>query len=644
MQKIYERIDWKNYPSQDTPLNEDNLNKMDFAINEIDKRVVELYGYEEVAKNYANKAATGATNSEYQAQISKSYATGDSGIRSGEQTSNAQYFMEQTQKIKDSIPGEYIETSQNAIISTAQGTSLSLETARGGVRVNKVVGKTYKSKNLISVNNFTNKSRDTKNYFQAQIQGLKDGKFVATLASYIYNEPQSISFSFVVDSRFDAIRLKHNGSNADIIIFTLPISIFGKYTLSANVVGVNTTVVDGLVLTNIMLNEGSEALPYEPYGLFSVGDMGAITVQEHGKNLISFPFSNTTQTSNGVTYTVNDDQSLTINGTSGTSDSQIWLQSPVKANCIKAKKGEKYMALIFGNDISGNVRVQCASATSLLQTSGFTYYSSASINSPTLGLATIQEDCYLGIRVSVSKGGKNVDNARITAMLVKVNDDGTYPTEYEPYRAKDVIIPLSEPLYEQNVLDVENQQIVKKYAKIDKDFSFGSITRRTNTIRFVINTPNKVMCESADVGIRIMSNIPTNIPDYYWSKDEIGVCELLNKSMNAIVVSIPISVSDSEIVDYINKNVVVLYELATPTTEPLTPEQVKALHSLVSYKDETFIDTTDKYAKATFEVEYGSGENSALTLQNHNMIIENRIMIQEEIVNLTALMLENINN
>ena len=42
MQKAYSRIEWENYPSTDTPLNETNLNKMDVALNTVDNRVVEM--------------------------------------------------------------------------------------------------------------------------------------------------------------------------------------------------------------------------------------------------------------------------------------------------------------------------------------------------------------------------------------------------------------------------------------------------------------------------------------------------------------------------------------------------------------------------------------------------------------------------
>lgn len=43
MDKLYKRINFENAPSQKTPLNEENLNKMDSAIDELDDRVIQTY-------------------------------------------------------------------------------------------------------------------------------------------------------------------------------------------------------------------------------------------------------------------------------------------------------------------------------------------------------------------------------------------------------------------------------------------------------------------------------------------------------------------------------------------------------------------------------------------------------------------------
>ena len=42
MQKIYSRINWENFPSEKTAVNESNLNKMDLAIDNLDDRVVAM--------------------------------------------------------------------------------------------------------------------------------------------------------------------------------------------------------------------------------------------------------------------------------------------------------------------------------------------------------------------------------------------------------------------------------------------------------------------------------------------------------------------------------------------------------------------------------------------------------------------------
>ena len=42
MNKAYQRIEWENYPSEETPINEANLNKMDSAIDTLDNRVISI--------------------------------------------------------------------------------------------------------------------------------------------------------------------------------------------------------------------------------------------------------------------------------------------------------------------------------------------------------------------------------------------------------------------------------------------------------------------------------------------------------------------------------------------------------------------------------------------------------------------------
>ena len=61
MQKAYQRINWENEPSTATPINEDNLNAMDYSLNLIDDRVIELAAYKETMEEKVTQAAASAT-------------------------------------------------------------------------------------------------------------------------------------------------------------------------------------------------------------------------------------------------------------------------------------------------------------------------------------------------------------------------------------------------------------------------------------------------------------------------------------------------------------------------------------------------------------------------------------------------------
>ena len=91
-------------------------------------------------------------------------------------------------------------------------------------------------------------------------------------------------------------------------------------------------VMNGVAINNVtvypMLNTGDSALPYMPYftGLKNAYFKG---LRSTGRNLIPFPYSENTETINGVTFTVNDDGSVTVNGTA-TSQINFFFASSLK--------------------------------------------------------------------------------------------------------------------------------------------------------------------------------------------------------------------------------------------------------------------------------------------------------------------------
>ena len=108
--------------------------------------------------------------------------------------------------------------------------------------------------------------------------------------------------------------------------------------------GVETTG-NTITYSKIMLNEGSTALPYEPYGY-------KVPVVVNGKNLLQN--NATSQTKNGVTFTVNEDKSISCNGTaSGNAffkigDIQL-NKNCIMSGCSEGGDNNSYLMRLYNN-------------------------------------------------------------------------------------------------------------------------------------------------------------------------------------------------------------------------------------------------------------------------------------------------------
>ena len=79
----------------------------------------------------------------------------------------------------------------------------------------------------------------------------------------------------------------------------------------------------------IMLNKGSTTLPYQPY-FTGLRDSKVTAVESVGANLIPFPYIETTKTNNGVAFTVNEDGTVTANGTAVNYNATLQLANNVQ--------------------------------------------------------------------------------------------------------------------------------------------------------------------------------------------------------------------------------------------------------------------------------------------------------------------------
>ena len=95
---------------------------------------------------------------------------------------------------------------------------------------------------------------------------------------------------------------------------------------------------------NIQIELASTPTSYTEY----VADFSAVNVTRCGKNLLEYPYVETTLTRNGITFTDNGDGTITANGTA-TADTQFKLQDrtvyPKNYNPFKYLIGEKVLVL-----------------------------------------------------------------------------------------------------------------------------------------------------------------------------------------------------------------------------------------------------------------------------------------------------------
>ena len=164
-------------------------------------------------------------------------------------------------------------------------------------------------------------------YFVYKAMNLKQGVTYTLSASGNYSFGGSATI-FIYDSA--------QGQSAYIPLLTDTSTTFtpAKNINNTNcylVIPANRTVSGTL---KPQLELGSTATAYTPY----ISDLSTVTVTRCRKNLIPYPYTDTTKTLNGITFTVNSDGSVTVNGTA-TAQAYFRLQQP-----FSLKKGQYFFS------------------------------------------------------------------------------------------------------------------------------------------------------------------------------------------------------------------------------------------------------------------------------------------------------------
>lgn len=394
------------------------------------------------------------------------------------------------------------------------------------------------------------------------------------------------------------MQLVHNGSVlytiTDGTSFNLTQEIIDSPTFSANLYfngGVGNTIIAGTVKPMLYQDgdgtfevfTGGKPGPNQDYPLpiESVGDGGSVQIDSCCKNLVKN--TATTQTKNGITFTVNEDGTVNVNGTA-TSDVSLFVFTNLQ-NVLKV--GEKY---ILNGSPNG-----CSIDTCYMEINHIWYGDIGD------GSAFTYKEgitgCYIVVRSGITVSNK-VFKPMIRLATVK---DGSY----EQHKKSTAKVPLTEPLYGIpvssggnytdengqllicNEIDLARNVLVKNLAR---DIFNGSDDELWyfNALQVSGKYSYYIKIDNAAVIARALSNAFI-FKSWYSNPWEINQDIVSITGDNWLYLYTDFKTVD-ELKAYLSANpVTVIYELAEPVETPLTEEQVVALDSIRTYEPTTNI-------------------------------------------------------
>lgn len=201
--------------------------------------------------------------------------------------------------------------------------------------------------------------------------------------------------------------------------FLLGTGSIGSFSLTidnpkAKYMRITTPNISESDLETVQVEIGSTATAYTPY----ISDFSTVTVNRCGKNILEYPYVETTLTRNGLTFTDNKDGTITVNGTA-TADTQFRLQDtiiyPNNFNPFNSLIGKKVY-------ISGSPEGSTKDTYAIQWISAGVYGN---------GVMTVTKSSYYRFAIFV-KSGITVENLVFKPQI----ELGTTATSYEPYQGQ----------------------------------------------------------------------------------------------------------------------------------------------------------------------------------------------------------------
>lgn len=341
---------------------------------------------------------------------------------------------------------------------------------------------------------------------------------------------------------------------------------------------------------NIMLNSGSEALPYEPYTggqpspspeypqeIVNAGRYNEETqkweyeVTVQGKNLIPFPYMDgSSKTQNGITFAVQEDGGVKVNGTA--TRTTYFNFCEIDFGDITMTKGAPTNGKYVVSGSIENVEVRYDSG-----------------NNRTFAMVT---------------NGTTVNNQIIYPQV----EYGTEPIPYEKYRSQTVLLQSDRPLTKWDRLEKRDGQLGWAYKSGTKRLTgdktepfkiYNNLAASQDNVGFILTISD--MLPNARMDGYCNNFIPINTPAVTYPSE--GVTFGANNRDFYVIMLKSRGITDVESFNTWLKahNMTIWYPTDEETFVPLTESEQSALEALTTYFPTTIISND---ADCEMEIEY----------------------------------------
>lgn len=305
--------------------------------------------------------------------------------------------------------------------------------------------------------------------------------------------------------------------------------------------------------------------PESPVEIQSVGDLVTsgeyagkydVPVTVCGKNILPYPYSDTTKTENGITFTDNGDGTITVDGTA-TADIYFFLQSNI--------------TLSSGTYIMSGCPTRGSTTTYFI---GFGSSTDADIGNGSV--RTLPKDTTMNLFIKILNGTA-ISNIVFKPQL----EEGSTATEYEPYRAETKHFYLDEPLRKMfevdglgaqyaDYIDYEKQKVIRVIKELicngDGSIAWFIGNKMTNTVSFSMKAKDSIS-RNGELNCNKFTTRGSGISSVdaeFVQQATLWLYVKINKSRLSGETSADFNAWLAE------NNLKLYYPLATPIEEPLT--------------------------------------------------------------------------